>query len=85
MKKLTTPKGFKNFILEGFSYLLIEFIDMMLPEWLWYIMNHWLNGSTMTDYLAEQMPGIEYEADLRHSIKTNAVVKSRVAFDFHLN
>jgi hypothetical protein len=84
MKKITALKCFKNFILEGFSYLLIAFVDMIMPEWLYCIMNHWLNGRTVMDFLAEQ-PGVEQGADLRHSIKTHPVVKSKVAFDFNPN
>ena len=82
MKKLTALKCFKNFILEGFTYLLVEFIDMMVPEWLHAIMSHWLNGRSMMDFLAEQP---EPRADARRSIKTNAVIKSKVAFDFNPN
>ena len=85
MKKLTALKCFKNFILEGFSYLLIAFIDMMVPEWLYSIMIHWLNGGTIMDLLAEEKPRIEQPADRRRSIKTYTVVKSKVAFDFNPN
>jgi hypothetical protein len=81
MKKLTALKCFKNFILEGFTYLLVEFVDMMMPEWLYAIMSHWLNGRSMIDYLAEQP---EPRADATR-IKTHSVVKSKVAFDFNPN
>jgi hypothetical protein len=86
MKKITSVTCFKNFIIEGFSYLLIEFVDMIMPEWLYYIINHWLSGRTMMDSLAEQKPGIESGVDPRKRIRTHSVVKSSgVAFDFNPN
>jgi hypothetical protein len=59
---------------------------MMVPEWLYYIMNDWLNGRTMMDSLAEQIPGIESALDPRQRIRTHSVIKNNdVIFDFNLN
>jgi len=86
MKKITSITCFKNFIIEGFSYLLIEFVDMIMPEWFYHIMNHWLNGRAMMDSLVEQTPGAESGAGPRKIKRTYSVVKSNtVAFDFNPN
>ena len=86
MKKITSVTCFKNFIIEGVSFLLIEFVDMMMPEWLYYIISDWLNGRTMMDSLAEQTPRAESEIDPRKKIRTHSViVTNSVAFDFNPN
>jgi len=86
MKKITSVTCLKNFIIEGAGFLLIEFVDMMMPEWLYYIVNEWLNGRTMIDSLAEQTPGVEPGTDPRKKIRTHSVVMTNsVAFDFNPN